>query len=282
MEPTKVKSSVQKAHSFIGFTKNEKRGIFAMLIIIIISPIIFTQFSSLFSFEDTGEIGDTIGGITAPFVNLLAAFLVYKSFTAQIKANEQQRVDHTEQMTAITNEQSINYLINLYELIEKDYFSNEASNEINGWAHELSHGFDYLDLSQDPNATYSSFDRDFETTDHDAFLNNGRRTISNSMDKVAYIYHSFVMLTDALVINNTKSTDRSLMFIVRYIASKVFSLFNANNYNFLIEKDVQSYIDNGAIEGEMGKNILLLKETSILIKSRLVEIMEATNYRSPK
>lgn len=34
------------------------------------------------------EIGDMLGGVTAPFINLIAAMLVYRSFKAQIKANE--------------------------------------------------------------------------------------------------------------------------------------------------------------------------------------------------
>lgn len=38
-------------------------------------------------FRNTGQIGDTIGGITAPFVGLLSAYLVYISFKAQIAAN---------------------------------------------------------------------------------------------------------------------------------------------------------------------------------------------------
>ncbi len=38
-------------------------------------------------FSGKGEIGDTIGGITAPFVNLLGAILVFYSFKEQIKAN---------------------------------------------------------------------------------------------------------------------------------------------------------------------------------------------------
>ena len=43
-------------------------------ITIIIMPYFFTQVNGLFSFENSGEIGDTIGGITSPFFNLLAAF----------------------------------------------------------------------------------------------------------------------------------------------------------------------------------------------------------------
>ena len=54
---------------------------------IISTPLIFTQPSVArhFNFSNTGQIGDTIGGITAPFINFLGAILVYFSFQQQIK-----------------------------------------------------------------------------------------------------------------------------------------------------------------------------------------------------
>ena len=51
------------------------------------------------SFDNTGQIGDTIGGITAPFISLISGLLVYYSFRAQIEANrllsEQYMADKT-------------------------------------------------------------------------------------------------------------------------------------------------------------------------------------------
>lgn len=39
-------------------------------------------------FKDTDAIGDTIGGITAPFLNLAGAVLIYLSFSQQMEANK--------------------------------------------------------------------------------------------------------------------------------------------------------------------------------------------------
>ena len=44
-------------------------------------------------FSDTGEIGDTIGGITGPFIAIAAAGLTFIAFWVQYKANIQQRQD---------------------------------------------------------------------------------------------------------------------------------------------------------------------------------------------
>lgn len=56
--------------------------------IIAFLPYIITRDVGLISFQKTGQIGDTIGGVTAPFIGVLSALLVYVSFRAQIKANE--------------------------------------------------------------------------------------------------------------------------------------------------------------------------------------------------
>lgn len=64
-------------------------------IIIFALPSIFVVYNTGINFYYTGQIGDTIGGITAPFINLLGAVLVYFSFQAQLEANRkiQKQID---------------------------------------------------------------------------------------------------------------------------------------------------------------------------------------------
>ncbi len=60
-----------------------------LLLLAIFGPYLFSKISLGPEFnENTGYIGDTIGGITAPFINLLAALLVWISFREQVKANK--------------------------------------------------------------------------------------------------------------------------------------------------------------------------------------------------
>tara|TARA_R110000868_G_scaffold175781_2_gene413004 strand:- start:6045 stop:6818 length:774 start_codon:yes stop_codon:yes gene_type:complete len=62
--------------------------IFGVGILLVISaPILLTLSGGLIDFSSTGEIGDTIGGTTAPIVSLLGSALVFYALKAQIDAN---------------------------------------------------------------------------------------------------------------------------------------------------------------------------------------------------
>lgn len=62
-------------------------GVFLFIVFVI--PWGFTRtIEGLPGFLDTGPIGDTIGGLTAPFINGISAILVYLAFRSQYRANE--------------------------------------------------------------------------------------------------------------------------------------------------------------------------------------------------
>ncbi len=67
--------------------------IFAVIIVgICFLPSLLTKPGQL-DFSETGQIGDTIGGILSPFVAIAAAILTFIAFWVQFKANIQQRHD---------------------------------------------------------------------------------------------------------------------------------------------------------------------------------------------
>ena len=90
------------------------------LVILVIPPILINNsFFEFFNYSDKGQIGDTIGGITAPFINAIGAILVFIAFKEQVKANdlikEQQYFQHIqEQINRLEDEE----FINLYEVIQ--------------------------------------------------------------------------------------------------------------------------------------------------------------------
>lgn len=132
MEKSEIEGKKVNEKDPVEFRPWEKVGIGLVIVLIICSPYLLTQFDSGIHFTGMGEIGDVIGGITAPFVNLLAAYLVYKSFTAQISANKQQRDDHDEQMEQLNKEHSFNYISNYFELIKNKYPVSEKSTRFDG------------------------------------------------------------------------------------------------------------------------------------------------------
>ena len=70
-------------------------GFTSLLLLILFSlPYIFTRpsFSGI-DFSNTGNIGDTLGGILGPFIAIIAAVLTFLAFYIQYKANEQQKTD---------------------------------------------------------------------------------------------------------------------------------------------------------------------------------------------
>jgi hypothetical protein len=89
---------------------------------------VFISSSNIKDFTITGNIGDTIGGITAPVVGLLGTILVYFALLAQIDANKQiqfqialqQKSDYENKVVAYLNSQLeiIRFDINDYKFIE--------------------------------------------------------------------------------------------------------------------------------------------------------------------
>lgn len=73
----------------IDLNKNELLIIIIIGITICFLPFAFTINLGLKSFEDTGQIGDTIGGITAPFLSFFGSILVYLALKSQITANKE-------------------------------------------------------------------------------------------------------------------------------------------------------------------------------------------------
>ena len=74
--------------------------------VMLMLPLLLTCNSiSFIDFTETGQIGDTIGGILGPFVALLAAFLTFLAFWIQYRANNLQR-DIAERQLNLSTQQN--------------------------------------------------------------------------------------------------------------------------------------------------------------------------------
>lgn len=91
--------------SILNLSSSEIKIFLGVGILLILIPLIFTcNDISWISFKETGTIGDTIGGITAPFIGFGGSILVYLALKAQIDANnaiqkqfeEQKKIDYRQ------------------------------------------------------------------------------------------------------------------------------------------------------------------------------------------
>lgn len=67
--------------------------ILIVFVIILTLPYFLTREYGWFNFTETGQIGDTIGGITAPFIAVCSAYITFLAFWVQYTYNKRQKTD---------------------------------------------------------------------------------------------------------------------------------------------------------------------------------------------
>lgn len=84
----------------------------------IVAPLLFIQEWTNISFRDTGQIGDTIGGTTAPIIGILSIILLIYTLWEQIKFNQKQKEISTDEQFKST---FFNLLQVQRDILEKIY-----------------------------------------------------------------------------------------------------------------------------------------------------------------
>ena len=125
--------------------------IIVILAIILIVPFLLSlpAFVPWLDFSKSGEIGSLIGGVTAPFINGLAAILVFLAFKAQIKANEQ-----LEATNAIQNEanQSLKNQEQASNIMNQLSYLQEINDEFQEVISEIQKYKDFYNLDSQPDS----------------------------------------------------------------------------------------------------------------------------------
>lgn len=139
---------------FLNFFKTNLTYIIIIWIIFtIVSPYLFTREWNIINFSGTGEIGDTIGGVTAPVINILNAILIYIAFTEQLKANNliKKQLDD-EKLKEVDRLENIKQLI-LFDLKNKISPTIEIlKNDLNQYIEDKKNNntpsiYDYVDFN---------------------------------------------------------------------------------------------------------------------------------------
>lgn len=113
--------------------KNDKYFLLIGTILLFFSLYLFTRpaIFSVFDFSNTGAIGDTIGGITAPIINIIGAYLVYISFKTQLDANKIQIKALNDEKERFSNQSVYQNHINHFEEIKSTLRNVEFIVELN-------------------------------------------------------------------------------------------------------------------------------------------------------
>lgn len=88
--------------------------------LVAIAPFLFTRSFGFLDFSNTGAIGDTIGGITAPIANLLGSLLIFYALQAQIEANRIVQEQIQEQKEQESRGKSLQYLLDQFKILRED------------------------------------------------------------------------------------------------------------------------------------------------------------------
>lgn len=73
--------------------------IIGILVLCLLPFLLTRQELSFLNYTDTGQIGDTIGGIAGPVIALIAALLTFLAFWIQVQANKAQTIQFNKQDT---------------------------------------------------------------------------------------------------------------------------------------------------------------------------------------
>lgn len=81
----------------INISRNDIYVLLTIFIVILVIPFAVSAFWEEPSFSNTGIVGDTFAGLTAPFLSFLGSALVYLALKAQIDANDKISLQFEEQ-----------------------------------------------------------------------------------------------------------------------------------------------------------------------------------------
>ncbi|MFZ4400912.1 MAG: hypothetical protein ACOYO1_12825 [Bacteroidales bacterium] len=201
---------------------DKKIVIFTVGITLIIIGSIFIlikfRFVNLFNLNNLGELGDTIGGIAGPIINLLGAILVYKSFLIQIEAN---RI----QLENIEQERSFNSLWELYK---------ESKNDI--------YNFEYLYIRDNTQNVvlkgFHSFDR---------LIIELKNNYVNVISRRKFIINNIISILQNFSIIYKKINNSNISFDDKYLLnSKMNYLFSSQLENYI--KEIIDLLKDSEIE----------------------------------
>lgn len=229
-------------------------------ILTLIAPCIFSMKMGFGNFDaNSAYIGDTIGGITAPFIGFLSAILVYFAFRAQIRANkiiqDQFRKDILIKIL-LKNLEEIDKLIEGYDI------SNLATSaSMTGYSEYWSKGKLALDFVLIKDLSRIKFALNY--IEKPIYL-NALNKIKGIMDHYRYISRSF----------SKNSTESKIDFL---ILDEIYDSYEKNISEYIYKLKAQFTNGYGIRDSEVNK----LAKDIIIENHKIVSLFndKINNYK---
>lgn len=194
--------------------------IFFGFLVILFLPYALTNFQFLgINFTQTGQIGDTIGGITAPFLALINATLMFLTIRTQIKANKIIQ----DQILSDTDSKKINtlfeFLQNYVDTIGTEELDSKDFRLINNVASSIN-----FVISE-----YKNIDIDIDKTKAPKI-----KSINIQINQALKIIKRLFEL-----LQSSKAQDKDIiLFMLKNIFNTRFKPIAAENYHKFFSKEV--------------------------------------------
>jgi hypothetical protein len=180
---------------------------------ILIAPILITRNFGLLSFKDTGPIGDTIGGITAPITGLIGSLLVYYALKAQIEANKLIVEQFEHQKTGDLYEKRLLYVSQRIDTLRSD---------INDFKFAVEKQADVIGRQKIP-FEYSGLEGIKQSLEY--YCSNSTCRIDREKERITHLIQIQIFLNAIVtlkrLINNSTLED----FDKQYLDSVLFNLY---------------------------------------------------------
>lgn len=233
------------------------------------APMVFTLASSGIDFTQTGQIGDTIGGLMGPFIAIAGVLMTFAAFWAQVRANEIQKEQLSKSFGLGRLEETLKCR-NSLQLLQIDI--NNVINDINVRCGEIEKFCDDLDkdylaeipckrLSYLPLKRYRSLDRNYLYNAVQLFVEEKDRDVfDKAYALLDYYSEGIQMLTDRVYepyTNEIMKLKEHIPELYKSLSGAIFDLADdgitrAMKTNF--EIDSRSVIHNGVINiSKLGK-----------------------------
>ena len=226
--------------------------LFVGIILTIIAPTILTlpTVQEYWNFSETGNIGDTIGGITSPVIGIVGAALLYLSIYLQYSAN-------LRQDEALLNQTHTTYLQDLIQAISNEIKDQEQKTENKQNLEELATIADDLITNEIINSTSSIYSNQsfkiagelnllFESLNNEDLITNKFPLLHLHKQRAITLLNQFINQPETRIVITAgpfRDTSAKLKSLNNYL-SKINSIINSwekelmedSELNLLVEK----------------------------------------------